>query len=78
MNWIEVFVETSIEGLEIVSGLLYGSGITRAGAGQNVAHHLFRLAEYVGVDALQNVALAAFAGKGVGLVDVTGSMADII
>jgi len=28
MNWIEVFVETSIEGLEIVSGLLYGSGIT--------------------------------------------------
>jgi len=28
MNWVEVFVETSIEGLEIVSGLLYGSGIT--------------------------------------------------
>jgi ribosomal protein L11 methyltransferase len=28
MDWLEVFVETSIEGLEIVSGLLYGCGIT--------------------------------------------------
>ena len=28
MNWVEVFCETSIEGLEIVSGLLYASGIT--------------------------------------------------
>ncbi len=28
MDWIEVFVETSIEGLEIVSGLIYSCGIT--------------------------------------------------
>ncbi|MCI8342792.1 MAG: 50S ribosomal protein L11 methyltransferase [Firmicutes bacterium] len=28
MNWLEVFVETSSAGLEFVSGLLYGAGIT--------------------------------------------------
>ena len=27
MDWIEVFIETSIEGLEIVSGLLYQCGL---------------------------------------------------
>ncbi len=28
MDWLEVFVETSVDGLEIVSGLLYGCGLT--------------------------------------------------
>lgn len=28
MNWLEIFIETSITGLEIVSGLLYGAGVT--------------------------------------------------
>lgn len=28
MDWIEVFVETTHEGIEIVSGLLYQSGLT--------------------------------------------------
>ncbi|MBQ7242098.1 MAG: 50S ribosomal protein L11 methyltransferase [Firmicutes bacterium] len=28
MNWLEIFVETSKDGIEPVSGILYGSGIT--------------------------------------------------
>ena len=28
MNWLEVFIETSTTGIEIVSGLLFGAGVT--------------------------------------------------